>query len=246
MKRFVSLLLAILLLLCACSSGILLSGCAGQARVTFTENEKGNLINDRGEEYALLAVEGDGSYYLGELELYGRVKGEKRSFRHMGMRIQTGLFAIKGSEDNNILVRYQEDNEWYMIYRKTSLPALDLSLESCVRLELVRGYRDHAQDVEHATCMGGITDPQEIAAFLAELREGQTAKEAGLYDLVKLPNGMLENCYVWAGIYGFFADEPSLAIYLEVISYNDLAYSVTFEGEEPVLSAAWIERLQGA
>ena len=54
---------------------------------------------------------------------------------------------------------------------------------------------------------------------------------------------MLENCYTYAVIYGFFEEEPNLAIRIDVTSYNDLAYSVCIENKEYVLPNDWVQRL---
>jgi hypothetical protein len=55
---------------------------------------------------------------------------------------------------------------------------------------------------------------------------------------------MLENCYVYGVIYGFFDDEPNLALQMEILSFNDLAYSISIEGEEYVLPAEWLQKLE--
>ncbi|MBQ8395763.1 MAG: hypothetical protein IJX54_02055, partial [Oscillospiraceae bacterium] len=58
------------------------------------------------------------------------------------------------------------------------------------------------------------------------------------------PNGLLENCYGYGVVYGFFEEEPNLAVRLYVTSYNDLAYSIDFGFEEYVLPEEWLERLK--
>ena len=90
-----------------------------------------------------------------------------------------------------------------------------------------------------------ITDPAIIAKFLSDIRSQQTADEAGLDELIKLPDGKLENCYWYAAIYGFFEEEPNVARALLVMSYNDLAYSVFLEGEEYVLPEEWRQTFLG-
>jgi len=62
--------------------------------------------------------------------------------------------------------------------------------------------------------------------------------------LVKQPDGMLENCYIYGVLYGFFAEEPNLAVRMEITSYNDLAYSISIEEKEYALPAEWLERLK--
>jgi len=234
MKRLICILIALLLL----------TGCTGNnAKQVFTKNEQGNLVSNTGTEYTNIAMEGV-LYYLGETEFVGRVKGEKRTSQHMGLPYQTGMFAIKGANNGNILIRRIPDNEWCAIYRKASLPAFDFSVDNCIRLEFVKGTGDIEKDAVHTTCAEGITDKAEIAKFLSEIRMQKDAREAGLYDSIKKPDGMLENCYVYGIIYGFFADEPNLAIRMEITSFNDLAYSVAIDNKEYVLPAEWLQKLE--
>lgn len=62
--------------------------------------------------------------------------------------------------------------------------------------------------------------------------------------MVKTPNGMLENCYVLGIVYGYFKDEPSLAIPFNVTSFNDEAFSICLDGtEEYVLPDKWLSEL---
>jgi len=232
MKKVLCLILVLLVFLCGCSHDSV-----------FTITEDGNLVSESGEEYAFLANEGF-LYYLGDLEFQGRVKGETKVSQHLSLLYQTGLFAIKNAETDNILIRRIPDNEWYSIYRKASLPSFDFSVDNCIRLEFVSGVGDTESDEVHTTCGDGIVDASEIADFLSDVRSQKDPNDAGLYDLIKKPNGMLENCYVYGLIYGFFADEPNLAIRMKITSYNDLAYSVSVEGKEYVLPNEWIERLK--
>ena len=231
MKKLICVVTVLLLLLCGCSSD-----------VAFTEKENGVLVREDGVEYVHVANEGR-LYYLGEREFVGRVAGEKRFNRHLGGKFQTGMFAIKGSENDNVLIRCLPDSEWLGIYRKASLPAFDFSVERCIRLELVMEHWDIEAHGVHTTCVQGLTDPSEIAAFLADVRAQKSPREAGLYDLVRKPDGSLENCAVNAVIYGFFAEEPNLVLLMEVTSYNGLAYSVSIEGKDYVLPASWMEKL---
>lgn len=220
---------------------ILLSGCGHDDSFTLTDN--GKLISDSGTEYILLANEGI-LYYLGNLEFQGSVKGEEKTSQHLGYSYQTGLFSIINDETDNILIRHSPDNEWFSIYRKASLTPFDFSVDNCIRLELVSGIGNLENDSIHVCCGDGINSKTEIAEFLSDVRAQKDPREAGLYDLITKPDGMLENCYTYAVIYGFFSDEPNLVIRMDITSYNDLAYSISIEGKEYVLPTTWIHRLQ--
>jgi hypothetical protein len=233
MKRMICLLTALLLFLCGCSLN----------NSTFTKDEDGNLISPEGVAYSHLANEGV-LYYFGELELVGNVQGEMKTSQHLGLMFQTGMFAIKNDEDRDVLIRRKPNSEWCSIYRKASLPALDYSVDNCVRLEFVPGIGDVEKDAEHTSCGEGMTIPSEIAAFLSEVRSQKSPDDAGLYDLVRKPDGGYENCYVCGVIYGFFAEEPNVAIRMTVTSYNDLAYSVSIEEKDYVLPEALLLKLQ--
>ena len=244
MKKVLSMILALFILACVCS-------CNGQSdqpsadppsNDTFTKNEKGNIVSDAGVEYAHLANEGS-LYYLGDLEFVGSIQGEEKTSQHLGLSYQTGMFAIKGANDN-ILIRRTPDNEWFSIYRKASLPSFDFAVDNCIRFEFVSGIGNTENDVTHTTCDDGIVVASEIAEFLSDVRSQKDPREAGLYDLIKKPDGMLENCYVYGVVYGFFGEEPNLAVRMDITSYNDLAYSISIDGKEYVLPAQWIEKLQ--
>lgn len=219
-----------------------LSACA-EENAAFTKAENGNLISPSGTEYKHLANE-TVLYYLGDLEFQGSVEGEKKTSLHLGDEYQTGLFSIKNAETDNILIRYYPDSEWCGIYRKTSLPTFDYSVDNCVRLEMVSGIGNIRDDEIHTTCGDGITDKAEITEFLSDVRSQKDPHDAGLYEFVTKPDGMFENCYICAVIYGFFEEEPNLAIRMNVTSYNDLAYSVSIEEKEYVLPNTWLEKLQ--
>lgn len=221
---------------------ILLSGCSQKSKGSFKINENGNLIDNSGIEYTRLANEGH-LYYLGEIEFIGNVRGERKTSQQLGSPYQTGMFAIKSNAGDNILIRYEPDNEWFSIYRKTSLPAFVFSVDNCVRLEFVSGIGNIEKDIIHITCKGGIFDKSEIAEFLSDVRSQESPSEAGLYDLIKNSDGMLENCYTYGVIYGFFEEEPNLVIRMSITSYNDLAYSIAIGADEYVLSTSWFQKL---
>ncbi len=207
----------------------------------FTKAENGNLISPSGVEYAHLANEGF-LYYLGELEFVGSVQGEEASSQHLGATYQTGMFAIKNSGNDNILIRISPNSEWFSIYRKASLATFDYSADNCVRFELIL-LTFPLSDI-HTTCKGGISDKTEIANFLSDVRSQKDPHAAGLYALVTKPDGFLENCYGYGCILGFFEDEPNLAIKMNVTSFNDLGYSVSYVDKEYVLPGSWLWKLQ--
>lgn len=232
MKKVLCVILVLLMLLCGCSDNS-----------TFIRNENDNIVSDSGVEYALLANEGI-LYYLGDLEFVGSVEGEEKTSRHLELSYQTGMFSIKDADNDNILIRRTPNNECCSIYRKASLPDFDFSVDSCIRLEFVSGIGDIKEDAVHTTCGDGIMDQSEVSTFLSEIRMQKEPGEAGLYDLIRKPDGMLENCYVYGVLYGFFEEEPNLALRMVILSFNDLAYSITIEGNEYVLPAEWLHKLE--
>ncbi len=256
MKKVICLLCVLVIFLCGCTQTNQAVGKADYPKTEngnssslsevektfFTKSENGNLVSASGVKYEYLAYESS-LCYLGELEFVGSVQGEEKTFQHLGSVFQTGMFAVKEAENDNILIRYEPDNEWLSIYRKVSLPEFDFSADNCIRLEYVSGSGNAEEDSVHTTCKGGISDKTEIAKFLSDVRLQQNPRDAGLYDLVKNPDGILENCYVCGVIYGFFEEEPELVIRMDVTSFNDLAYSVSVEEREYVLPETWMQKL---
>ena len=232
MKRIIVCLLclifSLIILLCACSHESI-----------FTKNENNNIVSNSGIEYTHLANEVD-LYYFGNLEFVGSIHGEKKTSQHLGDSYKTGMFSIKEAENDNILIRRLPDNEWFAIYRKASLPDFDFSVENSSRLEFVSGTGITEEDLIHTTCGDGITDQSVINAFLSEIRMQKDPREAGLYELIEEPDGTLRNCYFYGVIYGFFDEEPNLAVRMDITSYNDLAYSIFIEGKEYVLPTEWL------
>ena len=233
MKKFLCLLWALV---------IFLSGCMPSSFTAFTINSDGNPVDLSGTEYTVLSSKGKLSY-LGNRKFVGHIQGEARYSQHLFLSYKPGMYALTDSPNDNILIRQRPNSEWFSIYRKSSLPALDVSVDNCVRLEFIPGLANNMENSAHATCNEGITDPAVIAAFLAEVRQQKTPKEAGLYDMIRKPNGLLENCYLYGTIYGFFAEEPNLVLEMEIYSFNDLAYSVTVDGRQFVLPEAWFQRI---
>ena len=246
MKKVLCTIFVLLILLCGCShdsQSDQLHTDAPTSNNTFMRNENGNIVSNSGVEYTHLANEGI-LYYLGDLDFIGSIQGEEKTSQHLGLSYQTGMFAIKDADNDNILIRYAPYNEWFSIYRKTSLPSFDFVVDNCIRFEFVSGIGNTENDVTHTTCDDGIVVASEIAEFLSDVRSQKDPREAGLYDLIKKPDGMLENCYVYGVVYGFFEEEPNLAVRMVITSYNDLAYSISIDGKEYVLPAEWIQKLE--
>ena len=245
MKKVLCTIFVLLILLCGCShdsQSDQLHTDAPTSNNTFMRNENGNIVSNSGVEYTHLANEGI-LYYLGDLDFIGSIQGEEKISQHLGLSYQTGMFAIKDADNDNILIRYAPDNEWFSIYRKTSLPSFDFVVDNCIRFEFVSGIGNTENDVTHTTCDDGIVVASEIAEFLSDVRSQKDPREAGLYDLIEKPDGMLENCYVYGVVYGFFEEEPNLAVRMVITSYNDLAYSISIDGKEYVLPAEWLQKL---
>lgn len=209
----------------------------------FTKNAQGDIVSKNGVEYALFAVEWDISV-LGDLEYLGNIQGERKLSCTSGYWLRIGMFGLEEAENDNILIRRMSNNEWYSIYRKASLPEFDISEDNCIRFEFIPWPECNDGNADHISCGDGITDPSEITAFLTEVRAQKSPEEAGLYDLVRKPDGCLENCYYCGEIYGYFAEEPNLVIKMLVRSYDDLAYSVYMGDTQYVLPNHWFQRLQ--
>ncbi len=223
MKKLICMFAALLIFLCGCSQD---KGKADDA--TFTVLENGNILTPEGVEYSFLANEGVLSFSEYDIEFLGYVQGEAKTSQHLSSTFQTGIFGIKEVKSDipldDILIRRLPDSEWRAIYRKASLPEFDYSVDNCVILQ-----RPYLLD---GSC---VTDPEEIAAFLSTVRAQPDPREAGLYELVKKPDGFLENCYLYGAVYGYFEETPFLYVEMQITSYNDLAYSIEIEGKEYVL-----------
>ena len=206
---------------------------------TFTENENGNIVSDTGVEYIHLANETD-LYFFGTLEFQGHIDDEIKEFTHLDMEIKTGMYSIAGSETDDILIRYFPNNEWFSIYRKSSLPTFDISLNGCDRFEYI-DYHEYRNN-ENSTSSFVISSQNEITDFLTTIRSQSNPKDAGLYEMIRKPNGLLENCYVCGYVIGYFDEEPGVYIRLDVNSFNDLAYSIELNnGEKHVLPEKYVQ-----
>lgn len=211
---------------------------------SFTETAEGIIVDASGIEYTYLCREGSlspNNLSFDSLIFEGSIAGEPDTLNHLGLAIPTGMYSIRGDRTFDVLIRYRHDDEWYSIYRKSSLPPLDYSADHSSRFVFVDSYFSEV----FAPIFGSfIVDPQEIAEFLSDIRSQQTPRDAGLYDLIRQPNGYLENCYICGTIYGYFEEEPNVRIQMRVTSYNDLAYSVHLEGRDYVLPEKWVKRLR--
>ena len=210
----------------------------------FKKTANGNFLSPWDEEYVFLANEGTlYAFDAAGWQFEGGVKGEGKMSRRYG------FFSCKDDENKNVLIR-KTDSEWYGIYRKASLPKLDISVDNCSKLQLVYmegliSYYEGTIGMDELRWVIGeaVTDPAEISAFLSDVRSQQSPEAAGLYDLIEQENGFLENCYEYGDIYGYFAEEPFVRVSMTVTSYNDLAFSVSIGDRSYVLPEKWLERL---
>ncbi|MBE6619391.1 MAG: hypothetical protein E7626_06415 [Ruminococcaceae bacterium] len=214
---------------------IIFSFVACNNNVEFTETENKTILSADGTEYTFVGNEGYVGCF-GEKEFIGHIKGEKKSFIHIAMRIKTGMYSVNGSHD--VLIRYLPDNEFASIYVKSELLKTEFSLDNCIRFEFVK--YSHYNDEETTISEKGITECEQ---FLSDIKSGQTVEDAGLYDLVRQPNGMLKNCYTYGYVCGIIQEDLNLFIPLRVMSFDDKAYSITIDDTEYVLSQEWIDKL---
>lgn len=218
---FISLMIIISLVACA-------------NNVEFTEIENKTIVSTDGVEYIFVGDEGEACCF-GEREFIGHVKGEKKTFVHLDDEIKTGMYSVNDSKD--VLVRYFPDSEFAAMYVKSELLKKDVTLDNCIRFEFVEGSLLN----EKTTISNrGITECEQ---FLNEIKNGQSAKEAGLYNLVKQPDGTFENCYVYGYVCGIVQEDLNLVIPLQVTSFDDKAYSIIIDGIEYVLSQEWVDKL---
>ena len=208
--------------------------CNNNDNVAFTETENKTIVANDGKEYTFVGFEGRVSCF-GEWDFIGHVEGEKKSFVHLTSKIKTGMYSVNGEQ--NILVRYYPDNEFSVIYVKSDLLKTEIALDNCIRFEFVKGSLFDKD--ETALSKKGITECEQ---FLNEIKNGQKAKDAGLYDLVKQPDGTLKNCYVYGYACGVIQDEVNIVIPLRVMSFDDKAYSIEIDGIEYVLQKEWLDK----
>ncbi len=203
--------------------------------VEFMETGNKNIVSTDGTEYTFVGYEGK-VWCFGEWEFIGHIKGEKKTFVHLADKIKTGMYSVDDSKD--VLVRYFPDNEFSAMYVKSELLKTEVSLENCIRFEFVKGslFNNEKTIISNK----GITECEQ---FLNEIKSGKKAKDAGLYDLVKQPDGMLKNCYVYGYVCGVIQEDINIVIPLEVMSFDDKAYSIRIDDIEYVLTQEWIDKL---
>ena len=209
------------------------SACTNE--VGFTETEDKTIVTTDGTEYTFVGYESR-VWCFGEWEFIGHIKGEKKNFIHLTNKIKTGMYSVNGSQD--VLVRYFPDNEFAAMYVKSELLKTEVTLDNCIRFEFVKDLLFSGN--ETTISKNRITECEE---FLNEIKSGQTAKDAGLYDLVKQPNGMLENCYVYGYVCGVIQEDLNIVIPLQVMSFDDKAYSIIIDDTEYVLTQEWVDKL---
>lgn len=214
---------------------IIFSFVACTNNVKFAETENKTIVSTDGTEYTFVGNE-DKVCCFGKLEFIGHVKGEKKTFVHITDEIKTGMYSVNNSQD--VLVRYFPDNEFAAIYVKSKLLKTEVALDNCIRFEFVKGSLFNNEETTISN--KGITECEQ---FLNEIKSGQNAKDAGLYDLVKQPDGKLKNCYVYGYVCGVLQEDVNLLIPLEVISFDDKAYSIRIEEIEYVLPQEWVNKL---
>ena len=203
--------------------------------VEFTESENKTILSKDGTEYTFVGYEGT-FWCFGEGEFLGRVEGEKKSFVHLTEGIKTGMYSVNGSQD--VLRRYFPDNEFAAMYVKSELLKMEITLDHCIRFEFVKGplFNYDKTSIPNQ----GITECEQ---FLNEIKSGQKAKDAGLYDLVKQPDGMLKNCYTYGYVCGIVQEDINIVIPLKVMSFDDQAYSIIIDDVEYVLPQKWVDQL---
>lgn len=203
---------------------------------TFAEIENKTVIANDGTEYTFIGIEGQ-VWCFGELDFIDHVKGEKNTFVHLTEEIKTGMYSVNGKKD--VLLRYFPDNEFASIYVKSGLLKTDITLENCIRFEFVKGLLFNHDKTKISK--KGIT---ECKQFLDEIKSGHKAKDAGLYDLVMQTDGMFNNYYVYGYVCGVLQDDINVVIPLEVMSFDDKAYSIKIDDIEYVLTQEWIDKLK--
>ncbi len=203
----------------------------------YRETDETHILHRNGKEYAVISKE---FCVFGRSFYDSGVKGEF-PFSMFPFPYQTGLYKCENDPDRRVLEREMPHNEFRLLYRDTSLPPLSTDPDACIRFEFIGGD----PDIEHMTCEGGITDPAERDAFLDAIRNGPTAEEAGLYRALETNDaGFWKNCYSYGYVYGYYTDEPNLALCMKVTSFDDKAYSIRIGYTEYVLPTEWLEALQ--
>lgn len=228
---------------------------ANRDRIEYVCLDNGNIVAPNGTEYVFFAHEGNITAF-GSTTFQGKIKGEPAELKHWVPEMKAGIYSLEGDLGLNILKRILPDSEWAAFYRKASLPKLDLSLQNCIRFELIHQRTPDSLDLKHMSCNKGISDPEEITDFLTDMKRQKSRDEAGLFDFVQTEDGTLENCCDYGVVYGFLKDEYNIAIPFNVTSYKNKAFSIFFAIEkfsdqgdffdknEIVLPEKWLNALQ--
>lgn len=211
------------------------AGCNNNDRVLFTESENKTIVSNDGVEYIYIGNEHQ-VWCIGKWEFIGHVKGEQKTLAHKSSNIKTGMYSVNGEQD--VLVRYFPDNEFAAIYVKSDLLKTEVALDNCIRFDFVKGLLSSSKDT--IISKNRITECEQ---FLNDIINGQEAKEAGLYDLVSQPDGMLKNYYLYGYVCGVIQEDLNIVIPLEVMSFDDKAYSIRIGSMEYVLPQEWFDRL---
>ena len=202
----------------------------------FTEAQNKAIVSYDGTEYTLVGNEGN-VWCFGEREFVGGVAGEKSFYEHLAVRVKTGMYSVGGSQD--VLVRRLPDNEFCSIYVRSDLLKAEASLDNCIRFELVKGAL--ADSADFPSSQKAITDCEH---FLSEIKDGQTATDAGLYESARQPDGALKNVYVYGYVCGIIQKDVNVVIPLEVISFDDKTYSIKIDNIEYVLSNELLDAMR--
>lgn len=203
--------------------------------IGFRETQNKTIVSNDGTEYTFVGNEGS-VCCLGEQEFVGHVAGEKKSFVLLDDVVKTGMYSVNGGQD--VLVRLFPDNEFTAIYVKSDLLKKEVAFGNCTRFAFIEfSAWDNAEAI---LSVEGIAECEQ---FLLDIKSGQKAEEAGLYDLVRQPDGMLKNCYVYGYVCGIVQDNLNIVIPLKVTSFDDKAYSIVIDDVEYVLAEEWVNRL---
>ena len=136
--------------------------------------DNGNMIAPDGTEYVSLSRSAFVTSF-GSRTFVGGVAddGLLQNIWSPDWGMEFGMYSFEGDDNLEILARlHPRYFEWFY-YRKASLPPFDVSLDNCIRFEFISidVHRDFAyiSMTAHMTCGMGITDPNKIQAFLADI-----------------------------------------------------------------------------
>jgi len=204
-------------------------------KVESTATKKDTIVLSDGTEYTFAGIE-DSVWCPGKKEFLEHIEGEIETFVHLDSTIKTGMYSVDGSKD--VLIRYYPYNEFASVYVKSELLKTEVALENCVRFKFAKA--SYGSDGQTNISNTGITECEQ---FLDEIKNGQIALAAGLYNFVRQPDGMFKNYYVYGHVYGVLQENLNLVIPLTVMSFDDKAYSITIDDVEYVLPQEWLDKL---